>query len=510
MAGVSFFAAVALTITAIILFKRGRQPGEAPLLEKEEHKTPVEADEDSESSAVEIAHSKEFASQKDNRLAMLTLALLTIVGASLLLFKVLLVDKTESPIRRSTQVETEYPSGVIAGELQLEGFELSRNLVESGHTFDIDLAWRVLESPAADYQSNVWLVGPEGNIWSDKETARPRIYEDTASTTYWQPSQWAWDSREVTVLPGTPPGYYDIALILFDRDTLMPMTMTDNAGNMVGPMAVIGIVEVVAPESTPDFSFQYESDESIEGLTLLGYNQDRFEAAPGETLLLTLFWEKETVEQPVAGEFTVALLDESGMHVQTWYIPPVRADFPPGQWPVGAMFRGQHALRLEPQLESGDYVLTLDGTKLGQLHIGDLERLFVEPDYKQEVQATFSDFAELVGLTIGAGQSETITVTLVWKSLAEMPVSYRVFIHLVNEEGELVVQSDAEPAVWTRPTTGWIPGEYIVDTHILSSPIVGIDDRHSLRIGLYDPVTSHRLNTSSGDYLQLQLDRIRR
>jgi hypothetical protein len=209
-------------------------------------------------------------------------------------------------------------------------------------------------------------------------------------------------------------------------------------------------------------------------------------------------------------ELSLVLMDESGMPVQSWTIPPVKADFPPSQWPAGIIFRGQHALRLEPELEAGIYELALNGIALGQLRIGDLERLFEEPQYDLEIRASFGDFAELAGVTVEATESGPIMVSLVWKALAETPTSYRVFVHMVDEEGSLLVQSDAEPANWTRPTTGWLSGEYIVDTHQLSPPTGEFDGPFALRIGLYDPVTHQRLTTSTGDFLQLELGQIGR
>jgi hypothetical protein len=508
--GVSIAALITLVITAIVLFIRQGQGSGPPSPEIQEQAAQSEEDGQSEPTTSAISFSKGITSQQNKQPAMLLVVLLIIAGISLLLIKVLVIDSVDNPFRHTAQLDTDYPFDIIAGELQFEGYDLSRVRVEGGQTFDIDLAWQVLEPPASDYQSNIWLVDSEGVTWSDKETARPRIYEDTAPTTFWQPGQWAWDSREVAVLSGTPPGLYEIALILFDRDTLQPLTLTDRQGTVVGPMALIGNIEVVAPESGHEIAPQFELNEPIGGLTLIGYNQDRIEATPGEPLLLTLLWEKELGDLPLYDELSLVLLDESGMPLQSWTIPPVKADFPPTQWPADIIFRGQHALRLEPELEAGIHELALNEITLGQLRIGDLERLFEEPKYDLEVRANFGDLAELAGVTVEATESGPITVSLVWKALAEIPTTYRVFVHLVDEEGALLVQSDAEPANWTRPTTGWLSGEYIVGTHKLSPPTGEFDGPFALRIGLYDPVTQQRLTTSTGDFLQLELGQINR
>jgi hypothetical protein len=101
-----------------------------------------------------------------------------------------------------------------------------------------------------------------------------------------------------------------------------------------------------------------------------------------------------------------------------------------------------------------------------------------------------------------------LSLTLLWRAEAEMETAYRVFVHLVDGNGRLLAQSDAEPVNWTRPTPGWAPGEYLVDPHTLAdlSSILGDAPRPlTLRIGLYDPDTNQRLNTPTGDAFTLAI-----
>jgi len=68
----------------------------------------------------------------------------------------------------------------------------------------------------------------------------------------------------------------------------------------------------------------------------------------------------------------------------------------------------------------------------------------------------------------------------------------------VDEAGNILAQSDAVPAGWTRPTTGWLPGEYILDVHTLTLPPELPPGQLAFRVGLYDPVTGERLHTGDG------------
>jgi len=125
---------------------------------------------------------------------------------------------------------------------------------------------------------------------------------------------------------------------------------------------------------------------------------------------------------------------------------------------------------------------------------------------------TWQGVATLVGFDIepeAVRPGDTLTVTLVWRAEAETRTSYRVFLHLRAADGALVAQSDGVPADWSRPTTGWVPGEYIADRRVLSIPPNAPPGPYTLSVGLYvvDPrslMTTERLVTSDGaDVLQI-------
>jgi hypothetical protein len=450
---------------------------------------------------------QESASAADQSpLPLISLLVFVFVALAILGGKLLIVDHLETPWRRPLGPSVSYPVRLEAAELGLEGFNLNRATVAAGESFDIDLAWRVLRAPRADYQSNVWLQGPEGLIWSDKETHRPRTHEDTAPTRAWLPGQWAWDSREVQIVAGTPPGTYDIVLTLFDLADLQPRTLVDPSGTVVGPTAVIGQMEVSRPGAPAVLAPQVTLVRSLGGLRLLGYSQDRPAAAPGEQMLLTLFWEMPDEPGPVESQLSLTLLDAAGSPGARWSLPPVRDDYPPAQWQAGERLRGQHALRLPAALPSGRYRFVLDGTAMGQLDVIAPEREFSSPELAKAVAADFEGQAMVVGFSLSPTVPEPgaeVTVTLVWRALAEMEHGYRVFVHLLDGGGAIAAQSDGEPADWTRPTTGWLPGEYIVDRHTLYWPADLSLEAAAIRTGLYDPHSGQRLNVGAADSVLL-------
>lgn len=446
-------------------------------------------------------------------------AILIIMGVGLLSFKAF-TDRNETFLRRIGTSPVQNPATLQGGELRLDGFNLSRDRVPAGETFAIDLAWTAVAPPSVDYQSEISIVGIDGLAWSQKGTERPRVFEDAPNTLLWSAGEWGWDNREVRLLTGAPPGTYDIVVTLFDKATLAPVTLIDTTqGQAVGPTAVIGQIEIANPDQPPDFAAQYSVEHEFPalGLRLLGYNQDRTAAAPGESVLLTLFW--ECADFTACERFTLRLQDETGTDVETWTLPVMNESFLPEDWPAHGRLRGQYLVQLPASLAGGRYRFLLEEFPLDAITVAAPERAFAAPELAREIEAGFITadgtlIATLVGVAADSSSPSCIpapkagvvcTLALVWRADNETPTSYHVFVHLVDETGAILAQADAVPAGWTRPTTGWLPGEYIVDSHTLMPPADLPPQPLSLRVGLYNPDTGERLTTGVAEFATMNL-----
>jgi 4-amino-4-deoxy-L-arabinose transferase-like glycosyltransferase len=88
---------------------------------------------------------------------------------------------------------------------------------------------------------------------------------------------------------------------------------------------------------------------------------------------------------------------------------------------------------------------------------------------------------------------DTLHLSLYWQANGPTAVPYTVFTHLTGPDGQLYGQWDNQPVRGTYPTTGWLPGESVVDQYeIPVSPDAPAGDYHLL-VGLYDSVTGMRL-----------------
>jgi hypothetical protein len=92
-------------------------------------------------------------------------------------------------------------------------------------------------------------------------------------------------------------------------------------------------------------------------------------------------------------------------------------------------------------------------------------------------------------------------VTLFWRSDESLTERYKVFVHLVNDQGQLVAQHDSEPGGGLVLTTTWQPGETVIDNHGLLVPIGAASGRYTALVGLYplgDPANRLEVETATG------------
>ena len=436
----------------------------------------------------------------------------------LLTFKLAIVDRTDTIFRRPTL----RPDGALPGVehrlnqsyadgLTLIGYDQKRTAIPADGALRLDLYWTARERPAARYQTAIHLIGLDGLRWSLPGFFRPRGYADYPPTTTWSPDRYALDSHEVEPLPGTPPGTYDVVLTVFDRNTLAPLSVLNEQGQPAAPTLTLGQITLTTPRhpaSLDALDIYHRLDIPLGPLTLLGADFDRSEAAPGDPVLVTTFW--HTDQQPTE-DLTVhlALLAADGSPAAGYDLPPTIHWYPTSAWRPGDVWRGQSILHLPANLDSGNYAWQLTilpvsaSTQLtAPLTVTAPDRVFASLPVDVETDTRLGGVATLVGASV---QPETgnlepgtpFTVTLVWRAEQETRTSYHVFLHLLGSDGALVAQSDGIPADWARPTTGWLPGEYVTDVHVLTLPGDVPAGNYTLFAGLYVP-GGGRLTASDG------------
>jgi serine/threonine-protein kinase len=101
---------------------------------------------------------------------------------------------------------------------------------------------------------------------------------------------------------------------------------------------------------------------------------------------------------------------------------------------------------------------------------------------------------------------EALGVTLYWRALRSVDTNYTVFVHLIGPDGRLVAQRDEEPHT---PTTAWVSGVQVVDSHGFTVPVELQGGRYQLRVGMYPQgQSSARLSVADSGFTNAESDSI--
>ncbi len=106
----------------------------------------------------------------------------------------------------------------------------------------------------------------------------------------------------------------------------------------------------------------------------------------------------------------------------------------------------------------------------------------------------FDSLAQLIAAE-ARQQNDQIEVILWWEAQAETNTDYTVFVHLLDQNGQLVAQQDAPPNSNRSPTSIWQAGDVVRDSHTIPLAETAAGP-YQIFIGLYDRFTGQRLTAS--------------
>ncbi len=95
---------------------------------------------------------------------------------------------------------------------------------------------------------------------------------------------------------------------------------------------------------------------------------------------------------------------------------------------------------------------------------------------------------------VTATTSRNVGLFLSWQAERPVSLSYKVFVHVVDDGGQVVAQDDSLPVLWLYPTSDWKVGETVVDFHQIRVANVDPNKKYTAIVGLYDEATGVRLN----------------
>jgi hypothetical protein len=134
---------------------------------------------------------------------------------------------------------------VFDGQVDLVGYRLANNSAKPGNYFRLLLYWEGRADMSGDYTVFVHLTDEDGHLLAQGDGAPAGgIYPTWA----WTPGEVVEDEHLVPLEMDVPPGTYQLAIGLYDADSLRRLEVTDAQGVSLGDRVVLpGTVEVLAP-----------------------------------------------------------------------------------------------------------------------------------------------------------------------------------------------------------------------------------------------------------------------
>lgn len=123
-------------------------------------------------------------------------------------------------------------------------------------------------------------------------------------------------------------------------------------------------------------------------------------------------------------------------------------------------------------------------------------------DPQRPLDVMLGDGIQLMGVDTAVAD-DALSLTLFWQSVAPAAVNYDVFIHVMNEAGEIVAQADRQPVGGLAATSTWQPGDVVRDPLTIALPPDLPSGSYTVQAGMYLRETGARLPTADGDSVLL-------
>ena len=408
--------------------------------------------------------------------------------------------------------------------LRLRGYSFTDPPPTWGLDGGIVLEWEALQPLTEDYSAFVHLYDSHGQRIAQGDA--PIVDLALRPTSDWEPGSLSWSLYYLPIPPGTPPGQYELEVGVYSVKTGARLPLLDAEGAVQDKAARLS-VEVGVPPQFPqvadlDIPRSLEQDITPQ-LGLLGYGLEEETLLAGQSISLRLFWQAlEGMEEEY--HLQLGLRGSDGTLYERQEFALVSTDYPNTRWQPGELLRERYDLPTGEEMPTGEATVELDLLdEVGQsvlAHSVDVTKVWVQSTQPSfDVPATIAERYEvnlgdeitLLGYTLEAEPvrpGENARVTLYWQAQREVETSYKVFVHVYDEAGNIVAQRDWLPGLGAKPTTGWQMGEVVADRHLVPIDEDVAAGVYTVAVGLYNEGSGERLATFGPHGERLDQDRI--
>ena len=117
------------------------------------------------------------------------------------------------------------------------------------------------------------------------------------------------------------------------------------------------------------------------------------------------------------------------------------------------------------------------------------------------VDATYTNGIDFLGFKFAPAElkpGRPLRLALYWQATTPVDRSYKVFSHLLSEDGRVVAQADGLPLQGAHLTNQWQPGEIVESSFVLRTPEELPPGVYRLITGFYDESDGARLLLADG------------
>lgn len=357
----------------------------------------------------------------------------------------------------------------------LNSYNYSSETVRAGETLTITLFMK----SGANMPASIALFSPA--------VTRPSITDQVAILPIEQQTQLlgATVVYELQIPANAPMGLYLPRLTILGATAMMESSQQQRGELFLRPVRVVPALSQPDPPNQP-LAVRVQE----------GFVQDK-------TLFLYLAW---WTEQPLNQHLSVSLRvsNHAGTRLSQFDTQPGYGFLPSYGWPARQWVYDRLAVPLPATINNQEQPLAITGQlynpngqaqlirRLGELfwqegnwQFRPTEPNFILPNDRIPIEITFAEVAQLRGYSLQPS-ANSLTLTLYWQALTPT-ADYFHFVHLLDEQGEIVVQEDAMPRQNSYPTSQWTTGEIVTDevTLLLAGLPAG---NYTLAMGLYQKV----------------------
>jgi hypothetical protein len=256
-------------------------------------------------------------------------------------------------------------------------------------------------------------------------------------------------------------------------------------------------------------------------IALLGYDLRPVDLEAGQTMEVTLYL---SALRPLTDTYSMGLWLVSAIPgdtarlagLDTW---PGDGNYPTLAWRPGEVIVDTYRLTIPDDVpraqawvvqvntyrmgKKGWFPFAQNGQTVGDrailawVRVGASEPSTMLRETRLELPAIFGDAVTLQGAQT-TPKEDGLGVMLWWEALAPLGGDYTVFVHLVDEEEQLLTTGDGPPLEGGFPTRLWRPGDSVADEHIVPLPPDLPPGVYTVWVGWYDPTTGARLSATQG------------